>query len=39
MAKSKNYTGIIDSVTLSNIEANSAFVKWFFADYPISEGR
>ena len=34
MAKVKNQTNIIDSVTLGNIEANSAVT-----DYPISEGR
>ena len=39
MAKAKNHTDIIDSVTLGNIEDNSAFVIWLFADYPISEGN
>ena len=38
MAKAKKHTDIIDSVTLGNIKENSAFVKWCFADYPISEG-
>ena len=36
MAKAKNHTDIIDSVTLSNIKTNSAFVKRFSTDYPIS---
>ena len=39
MAKAKNHTNNIDSVTLSNIKANSAFVKRCVTDYPISEGR
>ena len=37
--KAKNHTNIIDSVTLGSIEGNSAFVKRFVTDYPISEGR
>ena len=36
MAKAKNHTNIIDSVTLVNIEANVTFVKRFVPDYPIS---
>ena len=36
MATAKNHTDNIDSVTLGNIETNSAFVKWFSTDYPIS---
>ena len=38
MAKAKNHTNNIDSATLSSIEAtfNSAFVKLFVTDYPIS---
>ena len=36
MAKAKNHTDNIDSVTLGNIETNSAFVKRFVTDYPIS---
>ena len=36
MAKAKNHTDNIDSVTFSNIETNSAFVKRFSTDYPIS---
>ena len=37
MAKAKNHTDNIDSVTLGNIETNySAFVKRFSTDYPIS---
>ena len=39
MAKAKNHTDNIDSVTLGSIEANSAFVKRFVTDYPISEVR
>ena len=39
MANAKNHTDNIDSVTLSSIEANSAFVKRFVTDYPISEVR
>ena len=39
MAKTKNLTDNIDSATLDSIEANSAFVKRFVTDYPISEGR
>ena len=39
MPKAKNHTDISDSVTLGNIEANSAFVKRFVTDYPISDGR
>ena len=38
MAKAKNHTDIIDSVTLGNIETNFAFVKRV-TDYPNSEGR
>ena len=39
MPKAKIHTNIIDSVTLGNIKANSAFVKRFVTDYPkISEG-
>ena len=38
MAKAKNHTDIINSMTLGNIEDNSAFVKRFVTDYPISEG-
>ena len=34
MAKAKNHTDNIDSVTHSNIEANSAFVNRFITDYP-----
>ena len=34
MAKAKNHTDNIDSVTLGNIETNSAFVKRFSTDYP-----
>ena len=39
MAKAKNHTDNIDSVTLGSIEANSTFVKLkqFVTDYPISE--
>ena len=33
MAKAKSHTDTIDSVTLSNIKANSAFVKRFVTDY------
>ena len=36
MAKAKNHTDNIDSVTLGNIKTNSAFVKRFSTDYPIS---
>ena len=36
MAKAKNHTNNIDSVTLGNIKTNSAFVKRFSTDYPIS---
>ena len=36
MAKAKNHTDNIDSVTLGNIETNSTFVKRFSTDYPIS---
>ena len=36
MAKAKNHTDNIDSVTLGNIETNSAFVKRFSTHYPIS---
>ena len=36
MAKAKIQTDNIDSVTLGNIETNSAFVKWFSTDYPFS---
>ena len=39
MAENKDHAGIIDSMTLDNIEANFAFVKQFFTDYPISEDR
>ena len=39
MAKAKNHTDNIDSVTLGNIETNSAFVKRFVPDYPISSVR
>ena len=39
MGKAKNHTVIIDSVTLGNIKANSAFMIWFVTDYSISEGR
>ena len=39
MAKAKNHTDNIDSVTLDSIEANYAFVKRFVNDYPISEVR
>ena len=35
MAKAKNHTDNIDSVTLGNIETNSAFVKWFISDCDI----
>ena len=35
MAKAKNHTDNIDSVTLGNIETNSAFVKRF-STHPIS---
>ena len=35
MAKAKNHTDNIDSVTLGNIETNSAFVKRFSTNYPI----
>ena len=37
MANAKNHTNDIDSSTLGSIEANSAFVKRFVTDYPISE--
>ena len=37
MAKAQNHTDIINSMTLCNIKDNSAFVKRFFTDYPISE--
>ena len=36
MEKAKNHTDNIDSVTLGSIETNSAFVKRFVTDYPIS---
>ena len=36
MAKAKYHTDNIDSVTLGNIKTNSAFVKQFSTDYPIS---
>ena len=36
MAKAKTHTDNIDSVTLGNIKTNSAFMKWFVTDYPIS---
>ena len=36
MAKAKNHTDNFESVTLCNIETNSAFVKRFVTDYPIS---
>ena len=36
MAKAKNHTDDIDSVTLRNIETNSAFVKRFICDCDIS---
>ena len=39
MAKAKNHTDYIDSVTLCSIEANSAFMKQFVTDYPISKVR
>ena len=39
MAKAKNHTNNIDFATLCNIETNSAFVKRFVTDYPISEVR
>ena len=32
MAKAKNHTDNIDSVTLGNIETNSALVKQFMSD-------
>ena len=35
MAKAKNHTDNIDSVTLGNIETNSAFVKRFSTDYHL----
>ena len=35
MAKAKNHTDNIDSVTLGNIETNSAFVKRFISDCDI----
>ena len=35
MAKAKNHTDNIDSVTLGNIKTNSAFVKWFISDCDI----
>ena len=35
MAKAKNHTDNIDSVTLCNIEANSALVKRFMSDCDI----
>ena len=38
MAKAKNHTDNIDSVTLGNIETYSAFVKWFSTDYHIALG-
>ena len=38
MAKANNHTDTIDSETLCNIKENSAFVKRFFADNPISKG-
>ena len=34
VAKAKNCTDTIDSVTLGNIEANSAFVNLFVTDFP-----
>ena len=36
MAKAKNHTDNIDSVTLGNIESNSALVKRFMTDCDIS---
>ena len=39
MAKAKNHTNNIDSVTLGSIEVNSAFMKRFVTDYPIFEVR
>ena len=35
MAKTKNHTDNIDSVTLGNIKTNSAFVKRFISDCDI----